>query len=148
MLVTVPVLSQCTCVQCTCVSRPVMSAQISCVMHLLQINTFMRCILHCFTTWLYCSSLSSYCASQLESCCTFGYCRKIDAFIDDPEVVIPLRSYNPETRTKISSHGMTTAKSTACLTPKSQEGSALHHMKAPCLPAAVASGCDMQSSMV
>lgn len=72
----------------------------------------------------------------------------MDAFIDDAEVVIPLKSYNPETRTKISSHGTTTAKSTASLTPKSQEGPALHHMKAPCLPAAGAPGCDMQLSMV
>lgn len=75
-------------------------------------------------------------------------CRKVKAFMDDAEVIIPLKGYNPETRTKISSHVTTTARSTAGQTPRYQGGTAPHHMQGPCIFTADATGHDTQSSMV
>jgi len=45
----------------------------------------------------YCIRLRSW------SSCRHVGCRKVKAFMDDAEVIIPLKGYNPETRTKINS---------------------------------------------
>ncbi len=82
------------------------------------------------------------------SSCRYAGCRKVKAFMDDAEVIIPLKGYNPETRTKISSHVTTTARSTAGQTPRYQGGTAPHHMQGPCIFTADATGHDTQSSMV
>jgi len=90
----------------------------------------------------YCIRLRSW------SSCRHVGCRKVKAFMDDAEVIIPLKGYNPETRTKISSHVTTTARSTAGHTPRYQGGSASHHMQGPCVFTADATGHDTQPSMV
>lgn len=73
------------------------------------------------------------------------------AFRDDAEVIIPLKGYNPETRTKISSHVTSTARRTADPPPRYQGGTASHHMQGPRVFTADATGHDMhaaQPSMV
>ena len=44
--------------------------------------------------------------------------RKVNSFLDDAEVVVPLKTYNPETRCKISCHSTTTAKPS--MSPRAQ----------------------------
>ena len=94
---------------------------------------------------------------RLRSWCSHTHvgCRKVKAFMDDAEVIIPLKGYNPETRTKISSHITTTARSTAGQTPRHQGGTggrtAPHHMQGPYVFTADATGHDThaaQPSMV
>lgn len=80
--------------------------------------------------------------------CRHVECRKVKAFMDDAEVIIPLKGYNPETRTKISSHVTTTARSTAGHTPRYEGGAAPHHMQGPCVFTADATGHDTQPSIV
>ena len=78
-------------------------------------------------------------------------CRKVKALMDDAEVIIPLKGYNPETRTKISSQVTTTARSTAGHTPRYQGSAAPNHMQGPCVFTADATGHDphaAQPSMV
>ncbi|KAA6429429.1 MAG: hypothetical protein FRX49_00823 [Trebouxia sp. A1-2] len=76
--------------------------------------------------------------------------RKVKAFMDDAEVIIPLKGYNPETRTKISSHITTTARSTAGQTPRHQGGTggrtAPHHMQGPYVFTADATGHDTHAA--
>ena len=54
--------------------------------------------------------------------------RKVNSFLDDAEVVVPLKTYNPETRSKISCHTTTTAKPS--MSPRAQLSSTPQHKKA------------------